>query len=80
MTNAANGRWDGTGYPTHAEIVDTLRFDALMSRRAYKDAWEPGAVRAEIERSSGTHFDPELVELFLADFDEYVRLHSLIGD
>jgi response regulator RpfG family c-di-GMP phosphodiesterase len=104
-----HARWDGTGYPTHAEIVDTVRelgldasnvpepkgasiplsarlvaiadvFDALMSRRAYKEAWDPSAVRAEFERSSGTHFDPELVELFLADFDDYVRLHGMISD
>jgi HD-GYP domain-containing protein (c-di-GMP phosphodiesterase class II) len=102
-------RWDGTGYPTHTEIVDTLRelgvdsssapeprgeaiplaarlvaiadvFDALMSRRAYKDAWDPEAVRAEFERSSGTHFDPELVRLFLSEFDDYVRLHAKIND
>ncbi len=104
-----HARWDGTGYPTHAEIVDTVRelgldaanvpeprgasiplsarlvaiadvFDALMSRRAYKDAWEPSEVRAELERGSGTHFDPELVELFLADFDDYVRMHGMIRD
>jgi HD-GYP domain-containing protein (c-di-GMP phosphodiesterase class II) len=104
-----HARWDGTGYPNHAEIVDTMRelgldtaavpepkgaaiplsarlvaladvFDALMSRRAYKEAWTPAEVRAELERSAGTHFDPELVALFLADFDEYVRLHSLIQD
>ena len=104
-----HARWDGAGYPTHAEIVDTVRelgldasnvpepkgasiplsarlvaiadvFDALMSRRAYKEAWDPSAVRAEFERSSGTHFDPELVELFLADFDDYVRLHGMISD
>ena len=104
-----HARWDGTGYPTHAEITDTLRelgldasnvpepsgasiplsarlvavadvFDALMSRRAYKEAWEPAEVRAEFEKSSGTHFDPELVELFLGEFDDYVRLHGLIRD
>lgn len=104
-----HARWDGTGYPSHAEIVDTLRelgldtsavpepkgaaiplaarlvaladvFDALMSRRAYKEAWKPSDVRAEIERSAGTHFDPELVGLFLADFDEYARLHAMIQD
>lgn len=104
-----HARWDGTGYPTHAEIVDTLRelgldasnapepkgaaiplaarlvaiadvFDALMSRRAYKEAWDPSEVRAELERSSGTHFDPELLQLFLAEFDDYVRLHAMIRD
>ncbi|MEY4534728.1 MAG: hypothetical protein RLZZ246_1046 [Planctomycetota bacterium] len=103
-----HARWDGTGYPSRAEIIDTLRglgidasqvpepkgasipifarvvaiadvFDALMSRRAYKDAWPADAVRQEFESSSGSHFDPELVRLFLADFDDYVRLHSMIS-
>ncbi|MFN9958686.1 MAG: hypothetical protein ACK55I_36815 [bacterium] len=54
-------------------------FDALMSRRAYKDAWPVDAVRKEFESSGGSHFDPELVQLFLADFDDYVKLHSMIS-
>lgn len=55
-------------------------FDALMSRRAYKEAWTPDQVRAEMERSKGTHFDPELVDLFLAEFDEYCLIHSTIRE
>jgi HD-GYP domain-containing protein (c-di-GMP phosphodiesterase class II) len=104
-----HARWDGTGYPTHAEILRALEergldpslgpepkgesipifgrvvavadvFDALMSRRAYKEAWKPQDVRAEFERSAGTHFDPELVELLVADFDAFCQIHSAISD
>jgi response regulator RpfG family c-di-GMP phosphodiesterase len=50
-----------------------------MSRRAYKDAWPVDAVRKEFESSGGSHFDPELVQLFLADFDDSVTLHSMIS-
>ncbi len=104
-----HSRWDGEGYPTHDQIVQTLGtlgletsgipqprgegiplsgrlvavadvFDALMSRRAYKEAWKPEDVRAEFERSAGTHFDPELVELLVADFDSFCQIHSAISD
>lgn len=100
-----HARWDGTGYPSHEQIVQTLEklgedtsyvpqpkgegiplnarivaiadvFDALISKRAYKDAWAPEQVREEIAKCSGTQFDPELVELFVSDFDEYRKIHA----
>ena len=39
-------------------------FDALCSRRVYKKAWSLDDVLAEIRKSSGTQFDPEVVEIF----------------
>lgn len=104
-----HARWDGTGYPSHEQIVKTLEqlgedtsnvpqpkgegipinarlvaiadvFDALMSRRAYKEAWAPEQVREEIAKCAGTHFDPELVELFISDFDEYNKIHSALQE
>ena len=39
-------------------------FDALISERPYKRAMTVEAAAAEIERESGTHFDPRLVALF----------------
>jgi response regulator RpfG family c-di-GMP phosphodiesterase len=69
-------RWDGTGYPhglKGEEIPLAGRicavcdvFDALGSRRSYKEPWAPSRVLREIARGSGTHFDPELVAAFLA--------------
>ncbi len=68
-------RWDGGGYPNGLRgeeiplagricaIVDV--YDALLSKRRYKDAWDPADVLAEIARGSGTHFDPAVVEAFL---------------
>ena len=104
-----HARWDGTGYPSHEQIVQTMEqlgedtsnvpqpkgegipinarlvaiadvFDALMSRRAYKEAWAPEQVREEIAKCAGTHFDPELVELFISDFDEYNKIHSALQE
>jgi putative two-component system response regulator len=68
-------RWDGSGYPNGlageeiplagriAAVCDV--YDALISERPYKRAWPADEAVAEIERSSGSHFDPELVERFL---------------
>ena len=39
-------------------------FDALSSKRAYKDPWTEEEVLAEIKKLSGTKFDPELVSIF----------------
>ena len=68
-------RWDGHGYPdglcaTEIPLVARICavvdvYDALLSRRSYKEAWRIDDVLAEIERGSGTHFDPELVTAFM---------------
>ena len=68
-------RWDGSGYPAGLageEIPLAGRicgicdvFDALLSRRPYKEPWALSEALAEIQSSSGTHFDPKLVEAFL---------------
>jgi CHASE2 domain-containing sensor protein len=68
-------RWDGSGYPNGlagediplagriCSICDV--FDALVSPRPYKDAWAVESALTEIRQSSGTQFDPHLVEAFL---------------
>jgi len=67
--------WDGTGYPAGLSgdeiplaarictVVDV--YDALLSRRSYKQAWPIADVLAEIAGGSATHFDPALVQAFL---------------
>jgi HD-GYP domain-containing protein (c-di-GMP phosphodiesterase class II)/HAMP domain-containing protein len=64
-------RWDGTGYPNgiaaeaiplSARIVAVADvFDALTSRRPYKEAWSVERALATIDADAGTHFDPEVV-------------------
>ena len=39
-------------------------YDALMSRRVYKEAWDESAVLEEMHKMSGTKFEPELLDLF----------------
>lgn len=67
-------RWDGAGYPDGlmgekiplaARIVAIADvYDALSTRRCYKEAFEHDRCVAMIEESAGTQFDPELVEVF----------------
>jgi putative two-component system response regulator len=69
-------RWDGQGYPHGLKgeeiplqgrimaIADA--YDALVSERPYKSALSHSEAVAIIQRDSGTHFDPALVEVFLA--------------
>ncbi len=55
----------GKEIPLYARIVSLADvFDALSSRRVYKDAWTEEDVLKEIRVCSGTKFDPELVEIF----------------
>ena len=68
-------RWDGTGYPTGlageaiplaARIVSIADvYDALRSKRVYKDAFPHEDCVQAIRGGAGTQFDPELVEVFL---------------
>lgn len=69
-------RWDGTGYPNRLKGEDIPLvgricavadvFDALCSERPYKDAMSRQDAIAEIQRSAGTHFDPKVVQAFIA--------------
>jgi HD-GYP domain-containing protein (c-di-GMP phosphodiesterase class II) len=44
-------------------------YDALASVRSYKEAWDEEKIISILKEESGTHFDPELVEIFLEIFD-----------
>ena len=67
-------RWDGTGYlglcgediPMAGRIVTVADvFDALISDRPYKPAWQRTEDIEEIKRQCGRQFDPRVVEAFL---------------
>jgi len=69
-------RWDGKGYPEglggcdiplEARIVAVADvFDAVSSKRAYKEPWPIEDTFSELANISGTHLDPVLVTLFLS--------------
>ena len=68
-------RWDGTGYPAglRAEAIPITgriialadAFDAMTHTRPYKDAFSVEHAVAEIQRCSGSQFDPRIVEAFM---------------
>lgn len=68
-------KYDGTGYPKglKGESIPILGrivalsdvFDALTSKRPYKEAWAFDEAVRTIKEESGKHFDPKLVNLFL---------------
>jgi len=68
-------KWDGSGYPhglkgTQIPLVARIFavvdvWDALTSDRPYRPAWTEEKVREHILASSGTHFDPQVVDLFM---------------
>ncbi|MGZ4954952.1 MAG: HD domain-containing phosphohydrolase [Methylobacter sp.] len=77
-------KWDGSGYPcglAGAAIPLTGRiaaladvFDALTSVRPYKKAWPVEAAVDLIKKNSGTHFDPDLVAVFLEQLSEILKI------
>ena len=77
-------KFDGSGYPhriageaipIEARIVAIADvFDALTSIRPYKKAWEVQAAVDLLQSEKGKHFDPELVDLFIAQLPAMVEI------
>ncbi len=77
-------RWDGTGYPSGLggdDIPISARlmaladvYDALTSKRGYKPAWPLDKSRDCIVEGKGTHFDPDVVDAFLAAEEEFKEI------
>lgn len=79
-------KYDGSGYPrgiAKDEIHIFARitaiadvFDALGSKRSYKDAWSLNEIVEFINSQSGKHFDPELVKIFNDRFDDFIFIRK----
>lgn len=79
-------RWDGLGYPKGLKgenihifgrivaIADV--FDALGTKRVYKEAWPLGEVKEYFKEERGRSFDPRLVDLFLEHFHKFEEMHA----
>lgn len=77
MAHYHHEKWDGTGYPCGLKgeeiplcarimaIADV--YDALRSKRSYKEGFSKEKSRDIILESSGSHFDPKIVEAFMAN-------------
>ena len=74
-------KWDGKGYlGLSEEQIDPYArcvavadvFDALVTKRPYKKAWTPGEAYDEIVSQRGKHFAPEVVDVFVEHFNEFL--------
>ena len=82
-------KWDGTGYrgikgediPICARCVALADvFDALVSRRAYKEPWPPEKAYEEIVSQRGKQFDPAVVDAFVQNFDKFKDIMKCYPD
>jgi putative two-component system response regulator len=82
-------RYDGTGYPgglsgedipLSARIVALADvYDALTSRRVYKEAFAHEVARSIIESESGSHFDRDIVEVFMENEHLFAEIHNRLS-
>jgi len=87
---AHHEKWNGSGYPygisgneipLSARIVAVADvYDALTTRRIYKDAFSTEYAEQVIREGSGKHFDPEVVQAFEACKKDFVRFVEQYSD
>lgn len=71
----------GEDIPLFGRIVALADvYDALSSRRCYKDAWNEGQVLETIREEAGKQFDPELVEIFCDCIDSFHQIEARYPD
>jgi putative two-component system response regulator len=83
-------KWDGSGYPDGLKgeaipvsarlmaVADV--FDALISSRVYKSSMSVDDAREIILEGRGQHFDADIVDVFLANFDDFVTIAERYRD
>ncbi|WP_159077415.1 HD-GYP domain-containing protein [Polynucleobacter rarus] len=83
-------KWDGSGYPRglsgqviplEARIMALAdMYDALVTERPYKKAWTHEKAMAEIISKRGNHFDPAVVDAFIAEQEAFKEVASNFRD
>lgn len=83
-------RWDGGGYPTGiaGEAIPLVGrivaisdvFDALTSERPYKKAWSIEDAVSLIRDNRGSHFDPNLVDVFLSILPDILLIRERFSE
>lgn len=83
-------KWDGSGYPNGlkrdeipiegriAALADV--FDALTSKRPYKEAFTNEKAYSILKENRGSHFDPELVDVFFDLEEKIIEIQKLYND
>jgi len=82
-------KFNGKGYPNKRKgkdipisgrivaIADT--FDALTSKRPYKDPYPAEVTRKILIKESGEQFDPEILDIFINHFDTFLNIRKMSG-
>lgn len=83
-------KWDGSGYPYGLQGVDIPLvgriaaladvFDALTSSRPYKQPYPVEKALEIIKAGRGSHFDPELLDIFFLHFDDFLAIKDSLSD
>lgn len=83
-------KWDGSGYPHGLRGKDIPLpgricavadvFDALTSKRPYKDAFPLEVALPIMKEGRGTHFDPDVLDAFLDNLDEVLKIKATYSD
>jgi hypothetical protein len=83
-------RWDGTGYPRGlsgeaiplaARIMAVADvYDALVTRRAYKQPWTHDEACVEIMKLSGSQFDPKVVDALVHEMEAFKQIYTMHQD
>lgn len=83
-------KWDGSGYPKGLAGEDIPLFgricavadvfDALTSKRPYKEAFSIEKSLQIMKEGRGKHFEPKLLDLFLENFDEVIAIQKKYKD
>ncbi|WP_375749706.1 HD domain-containing phosphohydrolase [Vibrio sp. HN007] len=83
-------KWDGSGYPKGLSgnlipisgritaVADV--FDALGSKRSYKEAWGEEQIKAEMISLKDKHFDPDLVDILIEHWQEFISIREQYPD
>jgi putative two-component system response regulator len=83
-------KWDGSGYPRglRGEEIPLMGrvtavadvFDALTMKRCYKPPFSMEQSVGIITEGKGRHFDPNMVDIFLANLDQFVSIQGEYSD
>lgn len=90
ISHSHHEKWDGSGYPEGLKgsdipifgritaIADV--FDALGSDRSYKKSWPIENILDLFHKERGKHFDPNLVDIFFENIDEFLEIREKFKD
>ncbi|WP_026960463.1 DUF3369 domain-containing protein [Aliagarivorans taiwanensis] len=83
-------KWDGSGYPKGLAGEDipiagrimaiTDVFDALGAKRSYKEPWSYDEIKNFIVEQRGKHFDPQLVDILLDNYQDFIDIRERFPD